>query len=127
MSEGPDEGPELTGSLVPLFVITEGRALPPDHEYDHTTLVTAQNAPAVAARTLSPEARKVTDLVADGFLSLAEVSAHTRLPLGIVRILVAQLDNDGLLLVRKPIPRAERVDRELLSAVLDGLRNQFGA
>ncbi|MCZ9346793.1 DUF742 domain-containing protein, partial [Streptomyces sp. TRM76130] len=74
-----------------------------------------------------PEARRVTDLVADGFLSLAEVSAHTRLPLGIVRILVAQLDNDGLLLVRKPIPRAERVDRELLSAVLDGLRNQFGA
>ncbi|MFJ6718749.1 MULTISPECIES: DUF742 domain-containing protein [unclassified Streptomyces] len=124
----PDEDLELTSPLVPLFVITNGRALPPDHEYEHTTLVSAaaENG-QVAARTLSPEAGQVLDLVADGFLSVAEVAGHTHLPLGIVRILLAQLEDDGLILTRTPIPRAERVDRELVSAVLEGLKNRFGA
>ncbi|MFE9566751.1 DUF742 domain-containing protein [Streptomyces sp. NPDC006487] len=123
-----DEELELTSPLVPLFVITNGRALPPEHEYEHTTLVTAavENGRA-AARTLSPEAGRVMELVADGFLSVAEVAGHTHLPLGIVRILLAQLEDDGLILARTPIPRAERVDRELVSAVLEGLKNRFGA
>ncbi|MFD8979378.1 DUF742 domain-containing protein [Streptomyces sp. NPDC059564] len=130
MSDGleQDEELELTSPLVPLFVITNGRALPPDHEYEHTTLVTAtaENGQA-AARTLSPEAGQVMDLVANGFLSVAEVAGHTHLPLGIVRILLAQLEEDSLILARTPIPRAERVDRELVSAVLEGLKNRFGA
>lgn len=130
MPDGPEQDPELelTSPLVPLFVITNGRALPPDHEYEHTTLVTAaaQDGPAVG-RTLSPEAGQVMDLVANGFLSVAEVAGHTHLPLGIVRILLAQLEEDSLILVRSPIPRAERVDRELVSAVLEGLKNRFGA
>ncbi|MGW5866488.1 DUF742 domain-containing protein [Streptomyces sp. NPDC055239] len=127
MSEDPDEGLELTAPLVPLFVITNGRALPPDHQYEHTALVTAVRDAETAVRALSPEARTVIDLVANGFLSVAEVAGHTHLPLGIVRILLAQLEEGGLILVRKPIPRAERVDRELVSAVLNGLKNRFGA
>ncbi|MBT2446566.1 DUF742 domain-containing protein [Streptomyces sp. ISL-43] len=131
MPDGPeqDEELELTSPLVPLFVITNGRALPPDHEYEHTTLVTAAAAEngQAAARTLSPEAGQVMDLVANGFLSVAEVAGHTHLPLGIVRILLMQLEEDSLILARRPIPRADRVDRELVSAVLEGLKNRFGA
>ena len=33
MSEPNDPGPVVTSDLVPLFVITNGRALPPEHEY----------------------------------------------------------------------------------------------
>ncbi|MEU3601453.1 DUF742 domain-containing protein [Streptomyces sp. NPDC006798] len=126
MHEEPEHELELTSDLVPLFVITNGWVLPPDHEYERTTLVCAQTDTA-AARTLSPEARVVLDLVADGFLSVAEVAGHTHLPLGVVRILLAQLEENALIVVRKPVPRAERVDRELLSAVLDGLKTRFGA
>lgn len=127
MNDEPDQDLELTSDLVPLFVITNGRALPPEHEYSHTTLVTAQEDASAAARTLSPEAREVMDLIAEGFLSVAEVAGHTHLPLGIVRILLAQMEDSGLVLVRTPVPRAERTDRELLSAVLDGLKTRFGA
>ncbi|WP_069169145.1 DUF742 domain-containing protein [Streptomyces griseus] len=127
MSDEADQALELTTPLVPLFVITNGRALPPDHEYEHTTLVTAAEDASTAARTLTPEASQVMDLVTDGFLSVAEVAGHTHLPLGIVRILLAQLEESDLILVRRPIPRAERVDRELVSAVLEGLKNRFGA
>ncbi|MCX3064077.1 DUF742 domain-containing protein [Streptomyces beihaiensis] len=127
MREDPDGELELTSALVPLFVIAKGRALPAENEYEHTTLVTARDDTSAAARTLSPEARTVMDLIADGFLSVAEVSGYTRLPLGIVRILLAQMAEDGLIFVRNPAPRAEQVDRELLNAVLDGLKTRFGA
>ncbi|MET4923602.1 DUF742 domain-containing protein [Streptomyces sp. PSRA5] len=127
MPDEPEQELELTSPLVPLFVITNGRALPPAHQFEHTTLVMAAPGTSAASRTLSPEVGQVLDLVADGFLSVAEVAGHTHLPLGIVRILLAQLEEGGLILVRRAVPRAERVDRELVSAVLEGLKNRFGA
>ncbi|MGW4563185.1 DUF742 domain-containing protein [Streptomyces sp. NPDC004561] len=127
MSDEPDEELELTSALVPLFVIANGRSLPPEHAYERTALVSASEDAAASVRTLSPEARQVLELVMDGFLSVAEVAAHTHLPLGVVRILLAQMEESGLIVARKPVPVAERVDREVLSAVLDGLRARFGA
>ncbi|MEU9991530.1 DUF742 domain-containing protein [Streptomyces sp. NPDC007971] len=127
MNDGPEQELELTSALVPLFVITNGRSLPPDNAYERTTLVSALEGASASARTLSPEARQVLELVAEGFLSVAEVAAHTHLPLGIVRILLAQMEEGGLIIARKPVPRAERVDREVLNAVLDGLKARFGA
>ncbi|MBC2869805.1 DUF742 domain-containing protein [Streptomyces mexicanus] len=127
MTDEPEPGLELTSALVPLFVITNGRSLPPEHAYERTTLVSASQDASAEARTLSPEARQVLELVTGGFLSVAEVAAHTHLPLGIVRILLAQLEERGLIAARKPIPRAEHVDRDVLNAVLDGLRARFGA
>ncbi|MGW2488025.1 DUF742 domain-containing protein [Streptomyces sp. NPDC001606] len=127
MTDEPDEGLELTSALVPFFVITNGRSLPPENAYERTTLVSASEDAFASARTLSPEARLVLDLVKDGFLSVAEVAAHTHLPLGVVRILLAQMEDNGLIVARKPVPRAERVDREVLNAVLDGLKARFGA
>ncbi|MET8468917.1 DUF742 domain-containing protein [Streptomyces sp. NPDC006422] len=127
MSEPNDPGPVVTSDLVPLFVITNGRALPPEHEYEHTAMVTSADGTAAALRTLSPEARAVMDLVADGFLSVAEVAGHTGLPVGVVRILLAQLAEADLLVVRKPVPPAEQVDMDVVSAVLTGLQKKFGA
>lgn len=127
MPDEPEQELELTSPLVPLFVITNGRALPPDHQYEHTTLVMAAQGASAMSGALSPEARQVLDLITEGFLSVAEVAGHTHLPVGIVRILLAQLEEDSLILVRRPVPRAERVDRELVSAVLEGLKNRFGA
>jgi hypothetical protein len=121
MYEDPSDELELTAPLVPLFIVAGGRALPQESEYEHTTMITAQAGAAAAARTLAPEARTVMDLLANGYLSVAEVAAHTGLPLGIVRILLAQMAEDGLIHVRNPVPHAERHDPVLLNAVLNGL------
>jgi hypothetical protein len=129
MPDEPDQEPdlELTSALVPFFVITKGRALPAEQHFDRTALVTRSQQPSSETRTMAPEARAVMDLVAHGFLSVAEGAGHTRLPLGVVRVLLAQMESAGLILVRKPVPRADQHDRELVSAVLDGLRTKFGA
>lgn len=40
---------------------------------------------------LTPEKRKILQLAAGQYQSVAELSAHTRLPLGVVRVLVTDL------------------------------------
>ncbi|MEU2900342.1 DUF742 domain-containing protein [Streptomyces sp. NPDC088106] len=121
MHEDPAEELELTAPLVPFFVMAKGRVLPRESEYEHTAMISAQASAAATVRTLAPEARVVMNLLADGYLSVAEVAAHTQLPLGIVRILLAQMAEDGLIHVRGPVPHAERHDPALLTAVLHGL------
>ena len=119
---GSDQGLELTADLVRPYVITKGRELPSETVFSRTTLVTA--AGDAGSRVLAPEARQVMQLVSGGHLSVAEVAGHTGLPLGVVRILLAQLEEGGLVTARVP---AHQADQQLLTAVLNGLRQRFGA
>ncbi|BCK66570.1 hypothetical protein Srufu_005230 [Streptomyces libani subsp. rufus] len=61
-----------------------------------------------------------------GFLSIAEIAGHTRLPVGVVKILVSDLAREGYLFSRAPIPTAQLVDRQILEEVLNGLQARFG-
>jgi hypothetical protein len=55
--------------------------------------------------------------------SIAEISALMRLPIGVVRVLVGDMANQGMLELYRPgqAGRPDR-DRDLLERVLDGLR-----
>jgi hypothetical protein len=55
--------------------------------------------------------------------SVAEVSAHLKLPLGVARVLVGDLHAEGLLDVHMPVPAASGPDAALLGKVLDGLQS----
>ncbi|WP_410007729.1 DUF742 domain-containing protein [Planotetraspora sp. A-T 1434] len=54
--------------------------------------------------------------------SVAEVSALLRIPLGVVRILIADMTTEGYLHVHQPQLDAGRPDVNLLERVLSGLR-----
>ncbi len=54
--------------------------------------------------------------------SVAEVSAHLKLPLGVARVLVGDLHAEGLLDVHMPVPAQSGPDAALLGKVLDGLQ-----
>ena len=62
----------------------------------------------------------------EGFLSIAEIAGHTGLPVGVARILVCDLTEEGHLYVRAPIPSAQLVERQILEEVLNGLQARFG-
>lgn len=115
---------ELVGALVRPYVLTSGRELPPDREFSVTTLVTAVEG-ALESRILEPESRTILELCSGGFLSVVEVAGHTGLPLGVIRVLLADLAESGLVQTRAPVPIAERADRKLLEDVLNGLRTRF--
>ncbi|AWW43100.1 MULTISPECIES: DUF742 domain-containing protein [Streptomyces] len=117
--------PEAT-DLVRAYVITQGRALPDEGKLSLITLVTASPEHAQRPMRLSPEEQSLMDICSAGYLSVAEIAGHTRLPLGVVRILLASLAEGGYVLTRPPVARAPLADREILEEVLNGLRAKFG-
>ena len=54
--------------------------------------------------------------------SVADIAADLDLPLGVVRILLADLREQGLITIHHPIPPARLPDARILKEVVDGLR-----
>ncbi len=84
-----------TGEVRP-YMMTGGRTRSVCGDLPMETLVEAVGAPA-SGRT--SEQRDILAVAAGGYSSIAELSAHTHLPLGVVRVLVGDLEAAGLLYV----------------------------
>lgn len=123
---GPDGWEPEAPELVRPYVITKGRGLPDDHQLSLITLVTAAPEHTRRPTRLSPEEQGLLDICSAGYLSVAEIAGHTRLPLGVVRILLASLTEGGFVITRPPVQRAAVADKQILEEVLDGLRAKFG-
>ncbi|MGK5496732.1 DUF742 domain-containing protein [Streptomyces sp. URMC 125] len=106
--------------LVPPYLATTGRTRPTRNTLDRLTLLSM--AVELVPEGLAPAHRRLAELVRGGPLSLAEAAAYLKLPVSVVRILVADLVDDGCLGARAPIPAAEQHDQEFLERVLSGLR-----
>ena len=116
-----DEGD--SSSLVRPYAVTGGRTKP---RYDLAieALVTAAPYPPRDVAMLTPEYRAIMDLCRSA-RSVAEVSALLRLPLGVARVLVADMAVEGLLRLHQSQPATTtggQPDLRLLERVLSGLR-----
>ncbi|GGX90455.1 DUF742 domain-containing protein [Streptomyces minutiscleroticus] len=123
MTAGEEE--PVAGDFVRAYVITGGRRLPSSDELSLHTLVTVgpdKELPLGA----SPEVRAIWDLLSGGYLAVAEVAAHLELPVGVARLLLTDLFEQGLLLRRAAPPRAQSVDRGIIERVLHGLESLYG-
>ncbi|MDH6138007.1 hypothetical protein P3T37_007450 [Kitasatospora sp. MAA4] len=119
--EDPEE--QDSGPLIRPFAMTGGRTRP-RYELALEALVSASVEPARLA-TLLPEHQRICTLCADEVKSVAEVSALLSLPLGVARILVADLAEAGLVAIHQPAAGGEsgnQPDVTLLERVLSGLR-----
>jgi hypothetical protein len=56
-------------------------------------------------------------------LSIAEVSARLRLPLGVIRVLVGDMADEHLVMVHRPAHGGDRPNLAVLERVLDGLQS----
>lgn len=103
------------------YVLTGGRTrsgadLPLETMVRVTTLGTS------AAPRLALERKRIVNL-AGAPLSIAEISAHLSVPLGVARVLVGDMVEEGLLDSHKPaVEQGERPDVALLERVLNGLQ-----
>ncbi|MFI5635590.1 DUF742 domain-containing protein [Streptomyces sp. NPDC051664] len=121
----PDEEQPVSSEFVRSYVITGGRGLPGAKDLSLVTLVTI--APdRQPAPNLSPEVRAIWELCSGGYLSVAEVAGHLGQPVGVARLLLKDLAEQGHLLRRKAPPPAQLVDRNILEEVLHGLHLRFG-
>ncbi|MFI7236393.1 DUF742 domain-containing protein [Streptomyces cyaneofuscatus] len=121
----PGEESRVSSGFVRSYVITGGRGLPDAEDLSLVTLVTL--APdRQPPPNPSPEVKAIWELCSGGYLSVAEVAGHLGLPVGVARLLLQDLNQQGHLLRRKAPPPAELVDRKILEEVLHGLQVRFG-
>ncbi|MFC6594900.1 DUF742 domain-containing protein [Kitasatospora paranensis] len=115
------------GPVVRLFSMTRGRARPVDDGlFDLISLVRAVDPPAAAEDgplpALGAEHHALMALCRDEPLSVAELGSYTDLPVSVVRVLLGDLDDAGLISVTRPVRLAQRPDEQLLRDVINGLR-----
>ena len=84
-------------------------------------MVAAAHYEAQDLSILTPECQAILDLCRD-WRSLAEISAVLRMPLGVARILIADMAVEGLVRVHQRDYAQGGPDVKLLERVLSGLR-----
>jgi hypothetical protein len=108
--------PAEPGRIGRPYVLTGGRTRPVG-ELELEALVIAGREPEGSVRD---EFRAIAAMAGEP-ISLAEIAARLDLPLGVARVLVADMAADGLLELHRP-HGGETVDVPLLERVLSGLR-----
>jgi hypothetical protein len=120
------------GPVVPAFALTGGRTRTARTDLDLINIVetigTREPAgernhliPHYRAPVVGPEHEKILELCRDP-LSVAELAADLDLALGVVRILLGDLLDYGLIEVRQPARIAQFPNERVLKEVIDGIR-----
>jgi hypothetical protein len=102
------------------YAMTSGRTDPSRADLEIEALVSANRHGTLAAAGLALEQRSIVELCRE-ILSIAEVSARLGIPINVVRILVGDLADDGLVNVYQPRAPGQPPSLEVLLRVLDGL------
>ena len=102
------------------YVLTGGRTQTKKHPYLHT-LVSVDRYDETASARLLPEARRLYERAAVGVQSVAELSAHCAVSLGVTRVLLEDLAASDMVRINDDALSAPP-DPHLLSRVIAGLR-----
>jgi hypothetical protein len=115
-------GDDPRGALVRPYAVTRGRTEPRRDIAIEAVLLTTYRGRQEASFA-GRDKHVIGDFCDDRAQSLAEIAAYIRLPLGVTRVLVADMVADGLLALHEPWSDDDGDDRlEVLERVLSGLR-----
>jgi hypothetical protein len=112
---------DSAGPVVRPYAMTRGRTRPTQGGFDLISLVVATRADLPGEADLGPEHLAIVGLCQRA-LSVAEVAAHLKLPLGTIRVLLGDLLERQLVQVRNPQPATAAHDDSVFEAVINGLR-----
>jgi hypothetical protein len=109
------------GPVVRPYALTQGRTRHTGESFDLVATVMATHARIADPSSLAPEHVGVLQL-ARAATTVADIASDVDLPLGVVRIILADLRELGLIAISTPVAMAERIDKHTLREVLNGLR-----
>lgn len=110
--------------LIRTYVVTGGRCSASRNHFDVITLISLTSSVPYHSRSqLNEEQNTILDHLAHGAQSVVELGALLRLPVSVVRILLADLMESGHITTGRRITDApdDAPDRATLEAVLAGL------
>ena len=120
-----DHDEEPTGALVRPYAVTGGRTRPRvDIAIEALVETTPRGRSGQNGYSQGREQQYIVTLCDGRLQSLAEISARMSLPLGVARVLVADMAAEGMVAVYEPtsLDGNDAVGTELLERVLSGLR-----
>ncbi|MBN9746849.1 DUF742 domain-containing protein [Amycolatopsis sp. A1MSW2902] len=118
----PEPPVQPTKSRVRPYARTRGRTHS-DHNLALEALVSTSDEGRRYRGVRSIEHRRICDLCLDT-RSVAEIAAHLHLPLGVVKVLVGDMADIGLVMLHQTdLVLGDRSSREFMERVLQGLRN----
>jgi hypothetical protein len=120
----PRDVPPSEERVVPVFAVTQGRTRTAGKELPIETVVTLTKTTVRYDSVLATEPLEIVRMCAAGPLSVAEIGAALRLPVGVARVLVGDLVSAGYLVAHPPRPTSHdgRPSQAVLGRLLDGLR-----
>ncbi len=113
-----------SGPVVRPYAVTGGRTEPADGEVlDLLAVVvaTGRDTGSDESAKLTPEHRRILELCGRQ-ITVADVAADTALPVGVVRVLLADLTAQGAVTVVRKRPPGQRTGNDVLQEILNGLR-----
>ncbi len=116
--------PRGSGPVVRPYAVTGGRTEPAHGELlDLVTVVVATGQPVTADDRMrqTPEHRAILALCSR-HVTVADLAADTGLPVGVVRVLLADLTAQGAVTVSPERPPSQRTEHDVLQEILNGLR-----
>lgn len=107
--------------VVRPYALTRGRTRPGRADLPMEALV--RSVPGANDPVGTSERRRILELTGERILSVAELSAHLSLPLGVVRVVVGDLADEGLVVVHtgSPSTAAPATNLKVLESVLNGI------
>ncbi len=116
----PSQAKSGRNRLIRPYAVTGGRTAP-RMQLALEALVSSATFVSVDTSTLSTEYQAIISL-SQQVRSVAELSALLRMPLGVTRVLIADMAAEGLVQIHQPSLDAGKPDLNLLERVLSGLR-----
>ena len=113
-----DDG-DVTGRLIRPYAMTGGRTTA-DTEISLEAQIQSSTRASHHLGAYRWEAAKVVELVQSP-MALIEIAARLQIPIGVARVLVADLLSDGAVVLH--VPQKTQSFASLLERVLDGVRN----
>jgi hypothetical protein len=115
-------GDDPRGALVRPYAVTRGRTEPTRDIAIEAVMLTSRRGIGEAPYS-GHDRHRIAQLCGERPHSLAEIAAHLRLPLGVARVLAADMIADGLLDLHEPVDAEDTDERiNVLERVLIGLR-----
>jgi Protein of unknown function (DUF742) len=108
------------GPVIRPYALVGGRTRPTGEFFDLIAMVTVRPDPGRALH-LEPEHQRVLAMCTKP-RSVADLAADLRIPLGVVRVILADLREQGLVSIRPPVAPTRLLDTYALRRIEDGLR-----
>ncbi|MFI6790970.1 DUF742 domain-containing protein [Nonomuraea sp. NPDC050383] len=122
MTETPQWLDEAAGPIVRPYALIRGRTRSSGDAFDLIATVSVVGEPSgEAADELGPEQRLILRVARDP-ISVADVAVELDLPIGVVRVLLGDLRDNGLISVTSPSAARPRPSEGILKEVINGLR-----